>query len=264
LGKKLGDKILRFVIEKKYDEILGLVLKIKSALLKKYLFLSLFCGLRLTCERIKRRINIYLPTSRGLNIALLGPDGAGKTTIAKKLLQLPFDSKYVYMGRDQFIIPIQKIRNRWEKKEGAWKGKRYLLKEILVYCHRFIELYLRYLFRALPFYKRGYLIIYDRYLYDLFVGKGINKRRIIHKLMYQLFPKPDIVFYLNVDPKIAFERKKEHSEKIIEQVSQEYKKLDGIIPELTTINANEKEKKVLGRILDIIWEAYHKQVSLYY
>ena len=44
----------------------------------------------MTSEKSKRR---------GFTIALIGPDGAGKTTLAEKLQRnLPFPIRYLYMG----------------------------------------------------------------------------------------------------------------------------------------------------------------------
>ena len=55
--------------------------------------------------------------------------------------------------------------------------------------------------------KLGYIIITDRYVYDLLLD--IHCTTLCKVAVRHLFPKPCIVFYLNNEAEIIWERKKE-------------------------------------------------------
>lgn len=62
----------------------------------------------------------------------------------------------------------------------------------------------------LPYIKEGYFVVCDRYYFSTIAYQSVHgmDERIIRKLSKN-FPKPDIVFLLDIDPRISLKRKGE-------------------------------------------------------
>ena len=61
---------------------------------------------------------------QGFTVALIGPDGAGKTTVARRLEQvLPIPVKYVYMGvnpdSSNYLLPTTRVVHAVRRLRGA-------------------------------------------------------------------------------------------------------------------------------------------------
>ncbi len=149
-------------------------------------------------------------------IAITGPDGSGKTTLAKKLADEIDGLTYIYFGSNpenrkyQYFEGFIK-RNRSGK---LWTALKYL----------FIFLNdLHYLRKS----KKKHLIA-DRSPIDKYVITAIQRqkyRHLYHRLALRLLPRPDFMFILTGDYQKIFERKKEVSAEVIEQMvklNQEY------------------------------------------
>lgn len=139
-------------------------------------------------------------------IVLEGIDGAGKTTLARRIAELrsdklTFASRRTVISDSNFVEPIQKALAAvlWEYPEsrdlsslfwlylqGAWHV---LLGETTL--------------KAVP------NLIMDGWYYKFIarlIHQGIDAEKI--NLIYSLVPKPDVVILLDVDPKVAWSRKK--------------------------------------------------------
>ena len=100
------------------------------------------------CVRTVRK-PLLLRRRRGPSLALLGPNGVGKSTAAAELQQsVPFDLRIVYMG-------LWKTPTR--PRARPWK-----LVEIAI---RPVRIWWRYL-RAQYHQARGRVVVFDRYVYD--------------------------------------------------------------------------------------------------
>lgn len=149
-----------------------------------------------TIESIGTRVRARLPGGRGLTVALLGPDGTGKSTIALAVADaFPFASRVVYMGlwqrravRVRPLIPGTDLARRL-----AFAWRRYLVGRY----HR----------------ARGSLVVYDRYVYDALAGvpdaRSLTERAYLW-LLGRSCPSPDLVLVLDVPGVVAFGRKGEH------------------------------------------------------
>jgi thymidylate kinase len=172
-------------------------------------------------------------------VALIGADGAGKTIVAKNLLNsFPLPVKYLYMGRNfdssNFAMPtsrlIQFLRRYLNKKstktkstkfhyfnasvqqpEEWWiKDKRGKIFATLRLVNRLADEWFRQ-FISWSYQLRGYVVIYDRHF--SLDHEPTNSSRLtarLHRwLLNNWYPKPDLVIFLDAPPEVLFGRKGE-------------------------------------------------------
>jgi thymidylate kinase len=160
---------------------------------------------------------------KGIFICFTGIDGSGKTTLTKSLEESLNDSglscKYSWCGWRRFETPLfkpiatlvkkfSKNKRRMDDKPASPPMHNSLL---------FYAAWLDYVLRVFPsllisLYKYDVVIV-DRYIYDIVVGfsvnTGSNKKRKMNRILksFSLFPKPNIVFFIDVPPELAYARK---------------------------------------------------------
>lgn len=170
-------------------------------------------------------------------VALIGCDGAGKTTVAEMLIRRsPFPVRYVYMGvnadSSNISLPttrlVHALKVRGVRKERRKRGEavsapvslhgiehrrdsRGKLWAALRLMNRIAEESLR---QAVStwYQARGYVVVYDRhFLFDY--GAGKPPRRLsdrIHRwFLERLYPKPDLVLFLDAPSDVLYARKPE-------------------------------------------------------
>ena len=135
-------------------------------------------------------------------ITILGPDGTGKTTLAKQLAKDISNLEYIYFGNN--------IENRKYKYFGNFlyaqkSGKIYtFLKYIFVFINDFYYYNL----------AKNKNIISDRCPIDKYISTIIKEdkfRNLFHKFTLKLFPNPSFVILLEGNSEIIFRRKEEIS-----------------------------------------------------
>ena len=142
-------------------------------------------------------------------IAFCGTDGSGKTTWAKKVnsflkdrgIESTLNHAHAYStSQDSFGLSEEMVRKL-----------RYLFRFFIPFA--FADNIKTFLFQYNPIRKKRILIC-DRYFYDKLarmIYYGICGKSLA-KLYLKLLPKPDIVFFLDIDPQSAWQRKQEYKE----------------------------------------------------
>jgi len=145
-------------------------------------------------------------------ITLMGNDGSGKTTIAKRLVEIlkhsGLKTKYIH-EYDYTILKLffkilgetrlEKSRKQFivEKQKG-W----YYLWPMLVWLDRLFH------YIYLKSFQRNTVVILDRYAYDHYLSfLYSNHITRVSEWFYQKFPKPDMGIVLWVEPETAYNRK---------------------------------------------------------
>ena len=174
-------------------------------------------------------------------ISIVGPDGAGKSTMVKNLINCLNESgrktSLIYTGRGrENILPIGlfgKMYKRSEKKKDKqtgdfYKHKKSSLKRKIMYtlsCPIFaLDLYLRYLFKILPERKKGKIVVTDRYCSDIILMKNVPF--LFKRFFLNLFPKPTISILLYNDTKVLHERRPEEPIVELERQMKIFRKLN--------------------------------------
>lgn len=169
-------------------------------------------------------------------IALMGVDGAGKTTLAEGLVSsLDNDMhkcNFVYMGRGRMrIFPggrsiAKSVGVDLPPDQVVAKGKG--LSHILIRTARdtlyLLDAFTRYLRYILPRKVKGELTVTDRYPYDLVLNEGTAGWA--RWVLLHLYPAPDLLIYLHGDPKVIHQRKPFYTP---ERLAHDMKKLDQVV-----------------------------------
>lgn len=194
-----------------------------------------------------------LRRARGLSMAVLGPDGAGKSTIAEGIEErfcLPV--KTVYMGLWQRRATI----GRYQRLPGAR-----LASLALLVASRPFFIWSRYL-TAQYHQTRGHMVIFDRYIYDSLLPPRpplAAVKRPIFWLLAHLCPSPDLVFLLDAPGKLMAERKAEYSAEHLEVERQRFLSLQKRIPKLQVVDASRDLDSVRRDVLRRVWQAYTRR-----
>jgi thymidylate kinase len=205
---------------------------------------------------------------RSLTVALLAPDGGGKTTLATELTRrfyLP--SRYIYMGSNIEASTVGLPTTRWiQARSTRPKHSSQLPAWALARAMRFVnnlaEQWYRY---GTSYYHmiRGRLILFDRYVYDGQLNgsrKRSLKTRARRWLLSAAAPKPDLVVFLDAPGELLYARKGEHSPAILEQQRQHYLDLREHLPQMVVVDATRDAEQVRRSVTSLIWRGYARHL----
>jgi thymidylate kinase len=204
---------------------------------------------------------------RALTVALLAPDGGGKTTLANELTRTFFlPSRYIYMGTNIEASTVGLPTTRWiqaharrPKQAGglpAWAVARGLR-----FVNNMVEQWYRY---GASYYHmiRGRLVLFDRYVYDSAgnAGKRSLKSRARRWLLSAIAPRPNLVVFLDAPGEVLYARKGEHSPAILEAQRQHYLGLQKELPQMVVVDATRDADQVRRSVTSLIWRGYARLV----
>jgi len=178
------------------------------------------------------------------NVALLGPDGAGKSTLTEGLAQsLPIPVATIYMG----LYP-----------QNAKKPKRAV--PGLGFAGLMVGSWRRYL-KGRGQQARGRLVLFDRYPYDALLParRRLNPlKRLRRALLARSCPAPDVVIILDAPAELLHARKGEHTVEILDQQRQAYRTLRDRLPHAALVNAAAGADEVRCEVSRWIWRAFER------
>jgi thymidylate kinase len=180
---------------------------------------------------------------RGMSVALLGPDGAGKSTLARGIEHgFPFPVRQVYMGLTG----------------GMLQHADRLRLPGLVRLARLSVLWARYL-RAQYHISRGRLVIFDRYIYDAAVPTPHHLGpvgRLSRWLDGHSCPAPDLSVLLDAPGAVMHQRKGEYDPEMLEHWRQRFLSLRRRVPDLVVVDATRGADDVRAEVLHRVWQRY--------
>jgi thymidylate kinase len=174
-------------------------------------------------------------------ISFMGIDGAGKTTLAKKLQKTIKNSKYLHLK--PYIILLDRrtiVRNPHLQKKNSF---------ILSFA-KLLGWLLSYKFF---FYKNRSKIffIFDRYAHDILIDPlryRHNLSKKFTKIILNFFPKPDLWIFLKPSLKTVKSRKIELPDNELNRQSKEYMEFFKNQKNVIILNTNLKKKKLIDLI----------------
>jgi hypothetical protein len=108
--------------------------------------------------------------------------------------------------------------------------------------------------------RRGHVVLFDRhffsdyYAYDIaHPGHAQPLARRLHGLVLtRLYPKPDLVIYLDAPAEVLFARKGEGSLATLERRRQDYLQLSNVVKHFAVVDANQSEEAVAQAVSELI------------
>lgn len=217
-------------------------------------------------------------------VALIGPDGAGKTTIGRRLeREMPQAIKYLYMGvnveASNLALPTTRLLQAVKRLMGSQpdmggppdparkkprpKG---VLRRVLAGLKGFVRLMNRLgeeWFRqvvAWYYVRRGYIVLFDRHFFSDYYAHDIQgsdrgrplTSRIHGFILDRLYPKPDLLILLDAPAELLFARKREGTLALLEGRRQEYLQLEDRIEHFAIVDASQDEDEVAREVTALI------------
>lgn len=231
------------------------------------------------------------------SVALVGPDGAGKTTVARRLEAEPgLKVRYLYMGVSIDSSNVTLPTTRWAQRvkevlaerigggssgadardaraaggqapadDGLPKGRLWATARLL---NRIAEEWYRQLL-AWWYQLRGYVVVYDRHFVFDFRGSDVEARnrtldRRLHRWhLVHLYPRPDLVICLDAPGEVLFARKGEKSPEALEARRQAFlrqgERLEGFVRVDATRSPEEVYAEVLRHVRSLSGEAVSRR-----
>ncbi len=224
-----------------------------------------------------------------LAIALIGGDGSGKTTIAKRLEQSDqFPVKYLYMGMSaqssnmalptsRLVLFIKRRSYRKSMKEIGKTPEKRIPSHIYEYAptkhgplweaarflNRFAEAWYRQ-FLSFIYQIRGYIVVYDRhFLFDTAPVDSSNRsrnkkrpNRLLYWLLRHTYPKPDLVIFLDAPAEVLYSRKGESTIEELDKRNRAVLEQGKQLKAFVRIDATQPLEKVYNDISNLIMTRY--------
>ena len=216
-------------------------------------------------------------------VALIGPDGAGKTTVARRLeAELGRPVRYLYMGvsaeSSNVMLPTTRLARRIKRAVGSAPDRagppshaaprprpRSLPGRIvqdgraaLRFSNRTAEEWSRQVL-ARRWERRGALVVFDRHFYVDYHAYDVAEdhhrsvtQRLHGLLLEHLYPKPDLVIYLDAPGSVLLARKGEGSVEALEARRDEYRAMAGLVPAFAEVDATQPLDDVVHQVADEI------------
>lgn len=207
-------------------------------------------------------------------IALIGPDGAGKTTITNMLRESePLRLKHLYMGinvsSSNRVLPTSRLVENVKMRMGSRLSQRVpgpgdadgsnvkrrrgpVWATARLVNHLAEEWYRQLL--SWYYQLRGFTVLYDRHFaLDFAAAMSVGQPQTFDKRLHRwflkhLYPRPDLVIFLDAPGEVLYARKGESTIVELERRRQAYLRQGGALPGFVRVDATQPLPEVYAEV----------------
>jgi thymidylate kinase len=205
------------------------------------------------------------------SVTLIGPDGAGKTTLTRRLEAsglLPF--RYLYMGvniaASNVALPTARLAERLKMRSNhapaaggpapsgaARTGSRARIRALARLGNRLADEWFRQLV-SWSYQLRGFVVLYDRHFVfdfapEMEAGPGDRLDRQLHRwCLTHLYPRPGLVIFLDAPGEVLFARKGESTVEELERRRQAFLRQGKRLPNFVRVDATRPLEEVYSHV----------------
>lgn len=181
---------------------------------------------------------LFRSFSKGFVITFSGVDGAGKSTIIesiKNIIEKQLRKPVVVLRHRPSVLPTITVLFKGKKAGQSFENtlphtgtNNSKISSFFRFIYYFTDYFFGQFVVFIKYTIRGYVVIYDRYYFD-FIEDSKRSNLILSKrisfLGYKFLLKPKFNFFLFADSETILNRKKELDEKIINELTTNYRSL---------------------------------------
>lgn len=212
---------------------------------------------------VNRMLPLRFLHPTGIDIALLAPDGGGKSTILEALKAYSVTS---FSGIERMYFRPGMFKNIGQYKLNAKPeitenpnphGRKPdgTLKSLVRFLIYLIDFALGYYIKVVPLKWKRKLVIFDRYYYDYYVDMyryHYSLPRWVPKVFSFMIPSPAITFVLYASADVIYNRKRELTFEETQRQCKVFKDLSKTLPNAILIDVNRPVNVIVEEIVSII------------
>lgn len=266
LGERLTEQLFPLVVSGRVEETARCWKEVRRTVWRRtflrYPARTFYEALRHVCIELKRWFWLDRRNSAHW-IAVLGPDGSGKSTVIEVLSQQVADllvkdpeEVFVFHHRPAVFPNIRRLLafcSKIEKEEDFSSPHRAAPASTLGSLCRILYYWLDYVLGywviVRPRLIRGKIILFDRYFHDFLVDpkrSRISLPEWVRKTLFRLTPLPTLSVVLEASPETVYSHKQEIPVNEIERQIKEYRDMAQEAKNLFVVDA-EKEPAAIAR-----------------
>jgi thymidylate kinase len=254
LGKAWGLRISRWLEEGEWDTFRDHLGRLKKALRLQRVRRDPLNPFRYWVPELGRVWRRWRDPT-GLFVAVLGPDGAGKSTVIEGLRK---EMAGAFRRTARFhLMPglLQRPSNSGPVTDPHGKPPRSWLFSLLKLAYYWLDYTLGYWLRIRPLLVRSTLVLFDRYYDDLLV----DPRRYryegpmwLARLAGRLIPRPNLFIFLDLPAELTHTRKPEVALDEVRKLRDHYLALARSLPNATVVDASRPLEEVIAEAERIV------------